>query len=266
MFNWINSKEISFNSFLLMDRFLIKMILADQNTQFCTNIGIALTNNPAVVWYFVNRCPECEETINRLLSKAPKGLSSQQIRLAEEYVIDYTDSSIVYVWPEIMNSNCPYIREWDSERLLSMTDFTDKVVLDVGSGTGRLAFAAATKAKMVYASEPVDRLREFIRDKIKKKNISNIVVVDGTVETIPYPDNTFDIVMSAHVVGDNYEQEIAELTRVTKPNGYIIDCMGEDDRKRSNPDQEMLTAGFQYSYYRSKTGGDVYRYIKQVLK
>lgn len=114
-------------------------------------MGIALTNNPAVAWYFVNCCPECEKTVNQLLSKVPKGLSSEQIRLAEEYVIDYTDTSIVYVWPEITNSNCPYIREWDSERLLSMIDFTDKVVLDVGSGTGRLAFAAATKAKKKVA-------------------------------------------------------------------------------------------------------------------
>jgi SAM-dependent methyltransferase len=266
MFNWINSREISFNSFLLMDRWLIKMILDNQHVEFCTNMGIALTNNPAVAWYFVNLCPECEKFVNQLLSKAPKGLSSEQIRLAEEYVIDYTDTSIVYVWPEIMNSNCPYIREWDSERLLSMIDFTDKVVLDVGSGTGRLAFAAATKAKIVYASEPVDRLREFIRDKIKRETITNMVVIDGTIETIPYPDNTFDIVMSAHVVGDDYESEISELTRVTKPNGYIIDCMGEDDRKRANPDQEMLKAGFEYSYYRSKTDGDVYRYIKQIIK
>lgn len=109
-----------------------------------------------------------------------------------------------------MNSNCPYIKECDSERLLSMTDFTDKVVLDVGSGTGRLAFAATTKAKMVYTSEPVGRLREFIRDKIKKEGISNIVVIDGTVQAIPYPDNTFDIVMSAHVIGDDYERELAE--------------------------------------------------------
>ena len=38
------------------------------------------------------------------------------------------------------------------DRLLSMADFTDKIVLDVGRGTGRLAFAATSKAKMVYAS------------------------------------------------------------------------------------------------------------------
>lgn len=266
MYNWINSKEISFNSFLLMDRWLIKAILDNQDTEFCTNMGIALTNNHAVAWYFINRCPECKETVNQLLSKAPKSASSEQIRLAEEYVIDYVDWAIVYVWPEIMNANCPYIRDWDPQRLLSMIDFTDKVVLDVGSGTGRLAFAAASKAKKVYASEPVDRMREFMRDKIKRENITNMVVIDGTVEVIPYPDNTFDIVMSGHVVGDNFDKEIAELSRVTKSNGYIIDCMGEDDRKRANPSKEMLKAGFEYSHYISKTGGDVYGYIKRVIK
>ena len=78
MFNWINSKEISFNSFLLMDRWLIKMILDTHHVEFCAKMAIALTNNPVVAWYFVNRCPECEETVNQLLSKAPKELIGRQ--------------------------------------------------------------------------------------------------------------------------------------------------------------------------------------------
>lgn len=266
MFNWINPKEISFNSLLLMDRWLIGMIMSNNDVEFSTNMGIALANNPTVAWYFVNRCPECKERVNKLIDQAPKDLSSKQIAQSEEYVLDYTDTSIVYVYPEIMNSNCPYITEWNPERLLSMVDFTDKIVLDIGSGTGRLTFTAATKAKMVYASEPVDRLREYMRDKIKREDITNVVVIDGTVQIIPYPDNTFDIVMSGHVVGDDYEKELAEIQRVTKPNGYIIDCMGEDDRRREGPDQNLLKAGFKHFYYKSKTGGDVYRYMKQVFK
>lgn len=102
-----------------------------------------------------------------------------------------------------------------------MADFENKIVLDVGSGTGRLAFAAAKKVRRVYASEPVDRLREFMRDKIREEDIQNMIVVDGTIENIPYEDNTFDIVMSGHVVGDDYDRELAELTRVVKNGGYI---------------------------------------------
>ena len=67
-------------------------------------------------------------------------------------------------------------------------------------------------------------------------------------------------------IGDDYNREIAELSRVTKPNGYKIDCMGEDDRKRTELDKEMLKAGFNYLYYKSKTGSDAYWYIKQAIK
>ncbi|WP_340022713.1 class I SAM-dependent methyltransferase [Paenibacillus sp. FSL K6-1096] len=125
----------------------------------------------------------------------------------------------VYVYPDLMNQNCDYIYDWDKQLLFELADFTDKVVLDLGSGTGRLAFAAAEKAKRVYACEPTDMLREYMRDKIKRENINNVVVVDDTIENIPYEDNSFDIVMSGHVVGDNYDAQIAELSRAVKNGG-----------------------------------------------
>ena len=165
-----------------------------------------------------------------------------------------------------MNKNCNYIYNWKEEHLLELVDFKNKLVLDIGSGTGRLTFAAAKLARKVYASEPTDMLREFMRDKIKNERISNVVVVDGTVEHIPYEDNTFDIVMSAHVVGDNYDAELTEMQRVTKHNGYILDCIGDDDRIREKPDEEMLIRGFEYLYHKSTLGGDIYRYRKQVIK
>ena len=46
----------------------------------------------------------------------------------------------------MMNEKCDYIYDWNKERLLELVDFKDKIVLDIGSGTGRLAFAAAEKA------------------------------------------------------------------------------------------------------------------------
>lgn len=82
-----------------------------------------------------------------------------------------------------------------------------------------------------------------MRDKIEAENITNVVVVDGTVEIIPYESNTFDIVMSGHVVGDDFERELVEITRVTKDGGIIIDCPGDDGFKREKPLKEMLDAG-----------------------
>ncbi|MDF2486970.1 MAG: methyltransferase type 11 [Herbinix sp.] len=266
-FNWINAEEISFNSFLLMDRWLVRMICNNYLDwqEFIDNFSIALAYNPTVAWYFAHRCPESKPSIDNLIAMAPKNLCAVDVRKAEVFVIDAMETSVVYTFPDIMEKSCDYIYDWDKKYLLELANFTDKLVLDVGSGTGRLAFAAAEKAKRVYASEPTDMLREYMRDKIKCENIKNVIVVDGTVEQIPYEDNTFDIVMSGHVVGDDYDREISELTRVVKSGGYIIDCIGDDNRKRK-PNEELLKRGFEFFYHVSKSGGDIYRYRKMVIK
>jgi ubiquinone/menaquinone biosynthesis C-methylase UbiE len=266
-YNWIKPEEFSFNSFLLMDRWIIRMMCRNYigYGEFNKHLGIALAYNPAVKWYFLNRCPESKPFLENLTVGVPEDLSSEEVRKAEVFVIREMETSIVYVYPELMNKNCDYIYAWDKNLLFELADFTDKLVLDIGSGTGRLAFAAAEKAKRVYASEPVDMLREYLRDKIKCENIKNVIVLDGTVEQIPFEDNTFDIVMSGHVVGDNYDLEIEELSRVVKSGGYIIDCIGEDSIKRE-PKEELLKRGFETFYHVSKTGGDIYRYRKRVIK
>jgi len=272
-FNWINPEDFSINSILLMDRWILQQLVGlgdsqryDTDGKYRKLLGVVLAYNPAVYWCFINKSPESAGRVEELVANAPKNLSPEEIRKSEIEFLGMIDSFIVYLYPDVMNANCPYIRDWDEEKLLSIVDFTDKVVLDIGSGTGRLAFAAATKAKKVYASEPADRLREFMRDKIVREEISNVVVLDGTIEAIPFEDNTFDIVMSACVLGLDYDKEIANLERVAKNGGYIIDCMGEDDRKRNKPNEHLLNAGFQWSHYISKNGGDVYRYWKKVVK
>ena len=262
-FGWINAEEYSFNTLLLMDRWIFNTIVQNRHPIFMKNLATALAGNPVVYWYVTNKCPEQREYYNSLVSKAPGGSTQQQVRDAEIKVLSALDWAVVYVYPEIME-DVPYIKDWNNERLLSIADFTDKVVLDIGSGTGRLAFAAAIVAKTVYASEPVDRLREYLREKQKRLKIDNLYVIDGTIETIPFPDESFDIVMSGHTAGDDHKAEWLEMSRVTKPGGYVIDCPGEDDRKKpEGPSEGWIKLGFEYSHYVSKTGGDVYRYWKQ---
>jgi len=265
-FGWIDAKQFSFNSLLLMDRWIFNTIAQNQSPQFKKKIAIALAGNPVVLWYVVNKCPEQRDYCNTLVGTAPVDCSIEEIRNCEEFVLDALDWAVVYVYPDIME-NLSYIKDWDKERLLSITDFNDKAVLDIGSGTGRLAFAAATVAKAVYACEPVDRLREYMKEKQQRLEVDNIYVVDGTIEMLPFPNESFDIVVSGHVVGDDYEAEWREMSRVTRPGGYVIACPGEDDRKKpEGPSKGLVGLGFKYSHYVSKTGGDVYRYWKQKHK
>ena len=263
--NWIDPKEISFNCILLMDRWLIRYICTNGDEEYFNNLGTALAANPVVAWYCKAKAPEIADTVNNLVVSSLKNSTAEQIRSSECFALDWCDWAVVYVYPEMMNKNCPYIYNWDKKRLFELADFDGKVVLDVGAGTGRLTFAAAEKAKRVYASEPVDHLREFMRDKIKHEGIKNVTVLDGSVDWLPFEDNTFDIVISGHVVGDNFDKEMYELERVVKNGGWVLDCIGENSGK-DKPRDEMLKRGYEYLYYVSKTGGDIYHYRKQIWK
>lgn len=262
-FHWIDPEKYSFNSLLLMDRFLIRQIMIPDGEEYARNLGTALANHPAVAWYFREKAPETAGEVERLIAAAPQNCSLEQVRAAERFVLDRHDWAVVYIYPEAMEKSCPYIRDWDPARLFELADFRGKLVLDVGAGTGRLAFAAAKQARQVYASEPVDRLREYMRARIAREGIGNVKVLDGVCECLPYEDNTFDIVMSGHVVGDDYDRELGELERVTKPGGWVLNCPGEDDREAC-PDQEQTGRGYECCPYPGKSGVTVYRYRKRV--
>ena len=260
--SWIKGEEFDFNDFLLTERFLIRQMFGDignncaEDTVYLRNMGIALKYNPIVKWYFMKKCPERAEFIEKVAADIKEEVPSDEVRKAEIFVIEYNASAISYANPEIvmgkLNSWCSSVMNAeDKARFFELTDFTDKIVIDVGSGAGRFAFAAAEKAAWVYASEPVDTLREFMRDKIKREKIKNMRVVDGIIKELPYPDNTFDIVMSACVFGDEWDLEIAEATRVCKSGGWLLDC-------ESNSGSELIRRGWE-----AVSDG---KYRKQVFK
>jgi ubiquinone/menaquinone biosynthesis C-methylase UbiE len=104
-----------------------------------------------------------------------------------------------------------------------------------------------------------------MRDKAAKESIKNVRILDGFVTDLPFPDNTFDVVMSGHVVGDDYNTEVAELTRVCKPGGWLIDCPG-DEKYDSKLDKKAIENGWEAIHYVGSFGKDVYCYRKQVKK
>ena len=60
---WINPEDYSFNSFLLMERFQIRLMMEpggwyNNNAEWRYSMGVALNANPAVKWYLEHRSPE----------------------------------------------------------------------------------------------------------------------------------------------------------------------------------------------------------------
>ncbi|XP_019908729.2 histone-arginine methyltransferase CARM1 isoform X3 [Esox lucius] len=80
--------------------------------------------------------------------------------------------------------------------LLNEADFKDKIVLDVGSGSGILSFfAIQAGAKRVYAVEasPVDTFAEML---VKSNRLSDrIIVLSGRIEEVSCPEEV-DVIIS----------------------------------------------------------------------
>lgn len=150
---------------------------------------------------------------------------------------------------------------WNKIELSSITNFYAKTVLDIGSGTGKLAFIGAEQAKSVFCIEPVGNLRDYIKNKAKLRGIKNIYVVDGLITSIPFPDEFSDITMAGHVFGDEPDIEYEELMRVTKLNGKVILCPGNVD-KDNDIHKYLVNKGFKWARFEEPGDGIKRKYWK----
>ena len=262
---WMNPEDYSFDCMLRMERFQIRYILGNPDEAGKKALAMALKANPKVAGLFMSKCPEMAETVKTLTAQIPAELTPEEIRTAEVQVIGDYEDFVIYTTPNLMPEKCDFIYGWHKERLFEMCPLEGKTVLDVGSGTGRLAFAAAEKAAFVAASEPVDSLREYMRDEIARKGITNMRVCDGMCDSLPFPDNSFDVVMSGHVVGDRFREEVDELTRITKPGGWLLDVPG-DQQRETDRNEALIADGWEEMAYEGTFGRTTYRYRKQVNK
>ena len=262
---WMNPEDYSFDCMLRMERFQIRYILGNPDEAGKKALAMALKANPKVAGLFMSKCPEMAETVKTLTAQAPAELTPEEIRTAEVQVIGDYEDFVIYTTPNLMPEKCDFIYGWHKERLFELCGLEGKTVLDVGSGTGRLAFAAAEKAAFVVASEPVDSLREYMRDEIARKGITNMRVCDGMCDSLPCPDNSFDVVMSGHVVGDRFREEVDELTRITKPGGWLLDVPG-DQQRETDRNEALIADGWEEMAYEGTFGRTTYRYRKQVNK
>lgn len=114
-----------------------------------------------------------------------------------------------------MNEAYPYVMN-----ILSLMDF--KTILQVDCGNGEfLPYLLAQKPNIEIhgTDQSVDNLENII-DMLGDK----IFLIRSSATHIPYPDNSFDVLISLHKFNSylNYEQVLGEFKRVLRPGGTLI--------------------------------------------
>ena len=101
-------------------------------------------------------------------------------------------------------------------------------VLDVGCGTGTLAILAKERVGRSGAAHGIDASSEMVAEARRKAKRAGVEVVfeEAVVEAMPFPAQTFDVVLSSlmlhHLPRSVREQCAREMRRVAKPGGRVV--------------------------------------------
>ncbi len=259
--DWMDVSSLSFNTLMLLERVQLSWFPGWVPEAL---LAVALRANPNVEWYLRHKCPELKEWLDNLMKKegGDQPPNPEDIRQAEIDIMKSINDLIVYVVsPDIYDSQ-PFLK-WNPDELTSLVDFSDKKVVDIGSGTGKIALIAASKAKAVYAVEPVANLRIYLREKAVNLGLKNIFVPDGLITNIPFEDEFADITLGGYVFGDDPNEELLEMLRITKPGGMVILCPGNDDQDNDKHDF-LVKNGFEWSRFDEPGVRLVRKYWKKI--
>jgi ubiquinone/menaquinone biosynthesis C-methylase UbiE len=110
-----------------------------------------------------------------------------------------------------------------AERLVDLADLrAGSRVLDVATGSGNAAIAAARLSSDVVGIDYVDSLLERGRERAASERL-HVDLRLGDAEDIPFPDASFDAVLSVFgsMFAPNHVQTAREIARVTRPGGTV---------------------------------------------
>ena len=107
--------------------------------------------------------------------------------------------------------------------VVSQVDWCGKRVLDIGTGKGRLAIAAALRGARVTG---LDLSEEMLKDaRHAAKDVRSVIgFALGDAELLPYPNQVFDVVSCLEALMHFPHPDVAlrEMVRVTKPGGVVV--------------------------------------------
>jgi SAM-dependent methyltransferase len=100
----------------------------------------------------------------------------------------------------------------------------EDTVLDVACGTGMVACAFAQVAGQVSGIDLTSAMLEQAKLLARQQNLMNLAWFQGDIETLPFSDNGFSVVLSRYAFHHflNPGSVIREMSRVCRPGGKIM--------------------------------------------
>ncbi len=213
--------DLGVRDLLFQDPYYVRLTLERSYPELGEDFFVGLLGAPEVVAYFAEIDPEragwLREGVVRVRGAAPEEIREAEARLVEaSYPWNLGMAKAPEVWDGL-----PW-HHWDPAAIYDRVELDCKVVLDVGAGTGQVAVRCAPYARVVWALEPVARLRRYIERKVAAAGFANVRTLAGVLEEAPLEDSSVDVAVGCGSFGWNPGKELAELERVVKPGGAIL--------------------------------------------
>ena len=110
-----------------------------------------------------------------------------------------------------------------------------KHVLEVGFGPGRLQMELAKRSEATFGIDLAGGMCRFTHDRLAKQGLTPNIT-RGSMFTLPYPADSFDVVVSTFALSGvmGVQDALIEMKRVTAPAGRVVlvDIALPDDGNR----------------------------------
>lgn len=214
--------NLQIDDLIFQDPYYVRLTIEGEYQKLGDDLFIGLLNVPDVVTYFCNIYPQrakwLRNGIERVKHKEPEQIRKVKMKiLLASCPWNLGMAKSPETWDALPWSY------WDPSVIYDRVEVKDKVVLDIGAGTGQVTIRCAPFAKLIYVLEPVGRLRQYIEQKMNAAGFFNVTTLEGILEAVPLADASVDIaILSSGSFGWNPRKELDELERVTKSGGTIL--------------------------------------------
>ncbi len=112
------------------------------------------------------------------------------------------------------------LSDWRAELLSGLSG----AVLEIGCGTGANLSHYPQNLNRLVLLEPNHYMRKKIQALLGKQISNSYELLDCNADSLPFPDNTFDAIVSTLVLcsANNHHKALSEAYRVLRPQGKLL--------------------------------------------